>query len=1291
MTFRFSPVAPLFVCALSTATLASSAHAQSRSTALFRSFGILGPNASLSKVTVGKPQAGQNRTAAGALVKSSQNLTGPLKFSFSGFSIAQQKVLQDFISANYNRMVSVYGAPAPEQAGQTIQVRRTSGASMFTPRKPGSTSANANVIQFNYVGEPRADDPPVLRAQNTYNFTRVALLAFQGAHLPAFDFSEASFVEPWLYGMADAGALQVAYLAGGSRADFNPSSFSSYALPLYDYLNRPELGNAFVYSRAETEEEELAISFLRAAMAQAAFLKILVENPGFLAQFNAKIYARPAAASISPAELQGLAAGAAPTVEGRSFSDWVRAQYALDATVTTGQKLYLVAYPFAVGAEINNGDGTKTKFTVPTATVFTEAFSTAGDGRETASTGYGSLRAFDQSGRDISAQSSNLSANNVLSFSSSAQGEVKAVVGFNVFNDSNRALVTLKANFGQAEATNYVPYGAAGTSTSASSFFGGTLGGQNGTLQIGGSASQNVSVVNGTWVATAPYPSGPRVQTTFTFGGATVRRNSAWFTAGDQLRSAPFLLQVPSSLQTLNFSTPAGQSQIRMVSLPGFPVKTDEAAALNIASDALDLARYRPNLSPATTNAAGALVFGIGGSNYELYPNIAGPMAPGRGYWLGVGQNGYSTQVQASPPPANQAYEVPLLGGWNQIGVPFNQAFAPAAIQVKYGGFAPVALGVAQSRGWVAPGIWRWRPEGGYVRADAGNGQLAPFEGYFIFAAPQRGVSLIFNPNANSNARTSATAKASGWSLGLRAVGENTDDIAGRFGVSDAPNIAKPPAAARVVSLRFEGADAGGASSSGSGLAESYVAQLGEGAGWSAVVDGTAAGEKVSLQWDKFDGAMRGVRLSLLDSKTGQTVAMKSGGEFSFVSDGTPRHFVIAARAAIGEVAPSLTPASARTADVLTANPNASGFAPGAKLVYSYVWRNGRRVLDNNGATLDLSEPGNGERGDTISVEVTARDEAGNAATGTASTVVGNSAPFVGDGSLRVQSGQSASVELFASDADGDELRLSRSNSPKLGVADVRKEGGVWKLFYTGFKGASGDDEVDVVAFDSFGGRSQTAKIRVTVASSEVTNRAPVAVSGSVESARGEVAVKTLMASDADGDALSFKLVRGPKFGTGEIILDSADGKWKLRTRNFHASSDGTDSAQFVAVDAQGRESNVATITIYLRNRAPIAGEVSASVVSGAEIAIPVSGTDADGDAMTFKRVGGPRNGTGELRLDSDGVWKMFYRSRAGWTGVENVNYVAIDSQGRPSAPATIAITVTASGASSAAVSAGSS
>ena len=145
----------------------------------------------------------------------------------------------------------------------------------------------------------------------------------------------------------------------------------------------------------------------------------------------------------------------------------------------------------------------------------------------------------------------------------------------------NPALVTLKARFGQAEATNYVPYGAAGNATSTSSYFGGTLGGQNGPLQLSESANQDRE-------CDARNLGGERA---LSVGAARANRADLWrrdpapqhgvararhvaafgrVSAGRALDAAkPELL-----------STPAGQSQIRMISLPGFPVKTDEAAAL---------------------------------------------------------------------------------------------------------------------------------------------------------------------------------------------------------------------------------------------------------------------------------------------------------------------------------------------------------------------------------------------------------------------------------------------------------------------------------------------------------------------------------------------------------------------------------------------------------------------------------------------------------------------------------------------------------------------------------------
>ncbi len=67
----------------------------------------------------------------------------------------------------------------------------------------------------------------------------------------------------------------------------------------------------------------------------------------------------------------------------------------------------------------------------------------------------------------------------------------------------------------------------------------------------------------------------------------------------------------------------------------------------------------------------------------------------------------------------------------------------------------------------------------------------------------------------------------------------------------------------------------------------------------------------------------------------------------------------------------------------------ATGFADadGDALSYTYQWfRNGTAISGATGRTLDLSEPGNGDAGDTIAVDVTALDGSG----GTSATVRGS-------------------------------------------------------------------------------------------------------------------------------------------------------------------------------------------------------------------------------------------------------------------------------------------------------------
>ena len=197
-----------------------------------------------------------------------------------------------------------------------------------------------------------------------------------------------------------------------------------------------------------------------------------------------------------------------------------------------------------------------------------------------------------------------------------------------------------------------------------------------------------------------------------------------------------------------------------------------------------------------------------------------------------------------------------------------------------------------------------------------------------------------------------------------------------------------------------------------------------------------------------------------------------------------------------------------------------------------------------------------------------------------------------------------------------------------------------------------------------------------------VFNSTPVAFSQTGTAQGGVAKTFILRGADFDAEPLTFKRVGGPKSGTATIV-PNADNTATL-TYTALANFGGVEVIRFVAIDPSGKPSAPATLSIAVTaqtpppppNRAPSANNVTASTRPGALVAIPLSGSDPDGDPITFKRVGGPRNGTGEIRLDSDGVFKMFYTPRSNFVGNEVIRFVAIDPIGKPSPVATMTINV---------------
>ena len=367
----------------------------------------------------------------------------------------------------------------------------------------------------------------------------------------------------------------------------------------------------------------------------------------------------------------------------------------------------------------------------------------------------------------------------------------------------------------------------------------------------------------------------------------------------------------------------------------------------------------------------------------------------------------------------------------------------------------------------------------------------------------------------------------------------------------------------------------------------------------------------------------------------------------------------------------SLSPQNPTTNATLTATP--SGFDAGA--TYSYVWKkNGVVIPNETAATLDLSKPGNGDVGDVITVEVTAGSIV---RTASVKVVNLNRAPFAYSRNVSATADLEASFELRGSDPDGDPITFEITKAPSNGTAQIKVDpiDGKIKLFYKSRPRFNGVDVVRFVSVDTSGAKSKEATFGIAVKyTAPPVNRAPVAGDTNIDTYVGDSVVADLLGSDPDGNPLTFQIVNNAKYGQSVIQRDN-DGFFKL----FYTSLNrfyGNDRVTYIAVDSLGKQSNVATININFIDRAPVAQNSNLSVASGQSVSQYLFGTDADGDALTFRIVNNPQFGTGSIKRDADGNWRVYYQSASGYVGPDRITFIAIDPQGKESQVATANISV---------------
>jgi hypothetical protein len=284
----------------------------------------------------------------------------------------------------------------------------------------------------------------------------------------------------------------------------------------------------------------------------------------------------------------------------------------------------------------------------------------------------------------------------------------------------------------------------------------------------------------------------------------------------------------------------------------------------------------------------------------------------------------------------------------------------------------------------------------------------------------------------------------------------------------------------------------------------------------------------------------------------------------------------------------------------------------------------------------------------------------GNVATVRLRVTPTNDPPVANSQTVTVLRNTPQTIALDSSDPDGDLLSCVVLSAPSHGTVSGPTPNLTGQITYTPAAGYFGPDSFSWQVMDPSGA---TASATVSIDVLRV-NSVPTANATSVSTVSGVPVNVVLTGSDPDGDALTFSVVTMPSHGSLSVVPPHL-------VYTPAAGYVGADSFTFKASDGQA-DSLPATVSInVLRgNSAPTANATSVSTVAGVPVSVPLTGSDPDGDALTFSVVTMPSHGSLSVVPPN-----LVYTPAAGYLGADSFTFKANDGQA-DSLPATVSIDV---------------
>ncbi|WP_283193222.1 Ig-like domain-containing protein [Rhizobium sp. AN80A] len=272
-----------------------------------------------------------------------------------------------------------------------------------------------------------------------------------------------------------------------------------------------------------------------------------------------------------------------------------------------------------------------------------------------------------------------------------------------------------------------------------------------------------------------------------------------------------------------------------------------------------------------------------------------------------------------------------------------------------------------------------------------------------------------------------------------------------------------------------------------------------------------------------------------------------------------------------------------------------------------------------------------------------------------------NDAPIGSDTSISAQQGAVATGNLPpAYDIEGSPVTYGLGAQAANGTVVIRADG---SYSYRPNSGFSGSDQFTYTVSDGTAVSIYTVTVSVGAVNSAPSGQDTTLTVSEDTPFAGQLPVAT----DADGDALTYGLASGPAHG---VVTVSADGQYTFTPdRNFN----GADQFSYSVSDGRATVIYRVFVTVAPVNDAPVGSDTAISLAEDTTFSgrLPTA-SDADGDTITYGLAAAAGNGT--VTINADGTYS--YTPNGNFNGTDGFSYSVSD--GTVTNVYRVSITVTA-------------